>query len=98
MSNYKATFEIGWLNETIEGDSPEAIIEKLEEIQDLDCLLRMGYEEEGRKGRKELDKLAEFLKKYRNGDLVIEDIERLNISLSIGDLRCKEITEVENGE
>jgi hypothetical protein len=86
--NCKARLEIGWIEEDFQGDTPEDIVREVEKVQDLDCLLRMGYEEEGKRGRKELDKLAAFLEKYRSGKLTGKDLAALEINLSIGSIKC----------
>jgi hypothetical protein len=43
---------------------------------------------EGKRGRKELDKLAAFLEKYRSGKLTGKDLAALEINLSIGSIKC----------
>lgn len=42
----KARLEIGWIEEDFQGETPEDIVREVGKVQDLDCLLRMGYEEE----------------------------------------------------
>ena len=89
----KARLEIGWIEEDFQGETPEDIVREVGKVQDLDCLLRMGYEEEGKRGRKELDKLAAFLEKYRSRTLATDDIKNLDINLSIGSIRCLDFSE-----
>lgn len=93
MSKYTADITIGWLEQNFEGDTPNEIMKSVEKVQDFECLLRMGREEEDKKGQKELDKLESFLQKYYEGELTIDDIRSLNIKLSIGDIVCNEVTE-----
>ena len=92
---YGAKIQIGWITDCFEGDSPSAIIRGVERVQDLGCLLRMGREEEGEKGQKELTKLEAFLEKYQNGALTMEDISNLDIKLSIGTIKCLGIADGE---
>ena len=93
MSKYAAKIQIGWIDEWFDGDTPVEIMEKVEKVQDFDCLLDMGYSMEGKKGKKELDKLNRFLEKYRNKALTIDDIKNLSINLSIGMIKCEAIEE-----
>ena len=91
MSKCAAIIEIGWVKKCFESDDPYGIIREVEEIQDFGCLLRMGRMEENKKGQKELDKLEAFLNKYHEGTLTIEDIQHLNIRLSIANIKCHQI-------
>lgn len=97
MSKCAALIEIGWIKKCFEADAPCGIIRKVEDIQDFGCLLRMGRMEEGKKGQKELSKLEEFLEKYYDGTLTMEDIRKLNVHLSIGDIVCHGVAETEEG-
>ncbi len=93
MSKCAAIIEIGYVTKCFEADDPTGIIRKVEDIQDFDCLLRMGYSIEGKEGRKELAKLEQFLHKYNDDTLTMDDIKELNISLSIGNIACHGIAE-----
>ena len=95
MSNYAAKIQIGWLTDCFEGDTPCAIIRNAEKVQDFDCLLRMGRMEEGQKGQRELSKLEAFLEKYYDNSLTIEDINNLDVKLSIGAIKCLGVAEGE---
>ena len=95
MSKCAALIEIGWVKKCFEADDPCGIIQKVEDIQDFGCLLRMGRMEEGKKGQKELSKLEAFLDKYYDGTLTMEDIKKLNVHLSIGDIACHGVAENE---
>lgn len=97
MSKCAALIEIGWIKKCFEAEDPCGIIRKVEDIQDFGCLLRMGRMEEGKKGQKELSKLEAFLDKYYDGTLTMEDIEKLNVHLSIGDIACHGVAETEEG-
>ena len=89
MSKYAAIIKIGWITDCYEADDPCGIIRKAEDIQDFDCLLRMGRSEEDGEGQAELSKLEIFLDKYRNGTLDMTDIENLDVHLSIGSIVCQ---------
>lgn len=93
MKKYKATFEIGWMHETIEGDTPSELIQGVENVQDLRCLLQMGATMEPNKGKPELRKLESFLEKYYDNTLTINDIKSLDIQLSIGSIKCTDLIE-----
>ena len=82
----KATIELsGMIHETIkcEGDTPEEIILQLYEVQDLDCLVRMGP-----MFGEDVSELEAFMDRFHNGKLSFEDIRSLNITLSIGTIKC----------
>ena len=86
---YAAKIELGWVNEWFKGETPSDIIEEVEKTQDFDCLIRMGRRyETTKKGQKEIDKLEEFIEKYRSGELTIDDIKKLKIHLESGDIVC----------
>ena len=97
MSKYSALIELGWIKKWFEGNDPCEILRQVEEYQDFDCLLRMGRMEETKKGQKELSILEAFLDKYYDGTLTMEDIKKLNVHLSIGDIACHGIAETEEG-
>lgn len=96
MSKCAALIEIGWVKKTFEGDDPCGIIKKVEDIQDFDCLLMMGSMYETGKGKKELAKLRDFLAKYHDESLTMEDIKNLDIKLSAGQIICLGIAETED--
>ena len=82
----KATIEMnGMVHETreFEGKSPKEIISKFNRIQDLDCLVRMGpmYGDD-------VSELETFMDKYHSGNLTFEDLKNMDISLSIGTIKC----------
>ena len=94
-NKYAALIQIGYFKNCFEADSPTGIIRKAESIQDFDCIVRMGRMAEGKKGQKELDKLEAFLIKYHDGDLTMEDIQNLDVNLSIGSITCYAIAETD---
>ena len=94
---YAAIFEItGWAG-TEEylfcGRDAQEIMAGFERVQDPDCLLEMGYENEDEEGRQQLDKLAIAVKKYRRGELEPDDLRALQCSLSIGWIHCTSVVE-----
>ena len=88
-----AIIQVGWRKEFYNGRSPKEIVKKLEEDQDLDCLVMMGRMEEDDAGQLGLNKHQEFIEKYRYGKLSISDIKDLNVHLSVGDLVCYGVAE-----
>ena len=87
-----AVFEIeGWYGPQrylIEAAFPTLILMKLNDRQDLDCLLRMGREQEGPAGQKELDKLADLVWKYYSEDVDLKDLDGFHVELKVGRLIC----------
>ena len=94
---YTAKIKIGWLTDSFSGDTATEIMQAVEQFQDFDCLMSMGRSNEGKKGQKELDKLSMFLDKYYSGNLTIEDIQQLDVRLSIGCIKCLELVENDDG-
>ena len=98
---YAVLFEIdSWLGPqqyVFEGESAYDMLWELEQIQDLDCLARMGKSRErSAEGKKSIKILEAFLEKRRSGNLTVEDLLMLDIHLKLGDLKC--ITVVEGEE
>ena len=73
-----------------EGGTVESIVNQFEAYQDLDCLVSMGRANEGKKGQKEVTKIASFLHLYRSGELTLEDLKNFTFNLSVGSFRCIE--------
>lgn len=89
MSKVAAIVQLGYFTSFYEDDDACGIVSQIEKNQDFDCLIRMGYANEtGKKGQAEVKKLESFVKKYRNEELSLEDIEKLNVHFSIGDIKC----------
>ena len=94
---YAAIFEItGWAG-TEEylfcGKDAREIMAGFERMQDLDCLLEMGYANEDEEGRRQLDKLAAAVEKYHRGELEPDDLRALQCGFSIGWIRCVSVAE-----
>ena len=67
---------------------------KFEDVQSLDCLVRMGAREErSAAGKKAISKLEEVLDKHYSGTLTNEDLLGLDIKISIGAIKCITILE-----
>ena len=90
---YGALIKVGGSCHFFEGNSPGDIILRLEDVQDLQCLLRMGRRVENADGQKELDKLEAFLELYLEDRLTMEDIRALEVHLKVGVLQCVGIAE-----
>lgn len=90
---YKVIIQNGWTERCFEGETATDIMDQFWGVQNFTCLLQMGRMEEDEDGQKELDKLETFLSKYYDGQLTIDDIKTLNISLSIGEIKCLKVTE-----
>lgn len=94
-----ALFEIGgWSGldrYLFTGESAEAILVKLNQVQDLECLMRMGEMFGDPLAAEAAPKLAEILEKCQFGELTLQDLEGLSIKLSVGGLRCTAIAEGE---
>lgn len=85
----------GWARNVIffEGDDCVEILAQFEHVQDLSCLVRMGRFEGTKNEQKELNRLEKMLNKYYSGDLEIADLEKFSFRLSIGLLRCIEVSD-----
>ena len=92
---YIAVFEIkswlGIMQHIVKGENASDLLYSFEDIQSLECLVRHGRYEEDKKGQKELDKLESFLYKRDAGDLTIDELKKLDITLSLGHIKCLEI-------
>ncbi len=82
----KATIEFsGMIHEVLEyeGDSATEIVMQMYDFQDFDCLVRMGpmYGDD-------VSELEKFIDKFHSGKLTFKDLKNLNISLSIGTIKC----------
>ena len=93
MSKYIAVFQIGWMTVNAEGETPEELIQAVERVQDLQCLVQMAGMMGTKKDKKEISKLIDFLEKYHSDELTIDDVRNLNIALSVGGLKCKSLKE-----
>lgn len=97
---YAALFEtrswLGTMHFITTGDTATKLLFEFQKTQDLRCLLQMGRKEEKKKGQKELDKLQALLSKYYNEELTIEDLLTLDVSLSIGIIKCLCVEDGEN--
>ncbi len=94
---YAALFEIkGWMGVhkyIFEGKDATELIAEFEKIQDLSCLANMGRFEEKKNGQRQIKTLEDFLDKYYDGNLTIDDIKDFNVKLSIGYMKCLEIAD-----
>ena len=92
---YAALFEVnGWVGieqHIVRGNDAADLLYAFEDIQHLYCLVRMGRVEEEAEGQKMLDKLEEILDKRDRGSLTNKDLLTLDITLSIGTIKCVEI-------
>ena len=93
MARYTATFQIGWLTIKAEGETPADLVREIENEQDLQCLVQMAGTMGTKKDKKEIGKLIDFLEKYEDDSLTIDDIRELNVDLSVGALKCESLTE-----
>ena len=93
MSKYTAVFQIGWMTVNADGDSPSELVKSIENAQDLQCLVQMASVMGTKKDKQEIHKLIDFLVKYGNDELTIEDIRNLDVKLSVGALKCESLQE-----
>ena len=94
---YAALFELNsWMGKNqhiFEGQSASDLLSEFEEVQSLTCLAQMDRMQEDANGQKELDKLDVILGKHFNGELTVEDLLTLDITLKIGSIKCAEVLE-----
>lgn len=93
MSKYSAVFKIGWMTVNANGDTLEDLIRKVEDAQDLQCLVQMAGMMGTKKDKQEIRKLIDFLEKYGSNELTVEDVQNLDIKLSVGNLKCESLDE-----
>ncbi len=93
MAKYSAIFHIGWMTVNAEGDTPAGLVREIENAQDLQCLAQMASSMGTKKDKKEIGKLIEFLEKYNDDTLTIEDVRNLDVNLSVGALKCESLSE-----
>lgn len=93
MAKYAATFHIGWMTVNAAGDTPADLVREIENAQDLQCLCQMAGMMGTKKDKKEIGKLIEFLEKYNDDTLTIDDVRDLNVDLSVGGLKCVSMEE-----
>lgn len=94
---YAALFEMdsmfGKHHYIFQGNTPEAIVIELENEQSLECLIRHGRRTEDAAGQAALDDLELFYNKYVDGNVTMADIASLDITISIGAIKCLTVAE-----
>lgn len=89
---YAALFEMtSWMGcqqHIFQGESASDLLSEFERVQSLDCLVRMGRYQENQNGQKELDKLEAILDKHYDGSLTTDDLLTLDVSISLGTIKC----------
>lgn len=93
MSKYAATFSIGWMTIKAEGNTPAELVQEIEKAQDLQCLVQMAGTMGTKKDKQEIRKLIDFLGKYNNDELTIDDVQNLDVQLSVGALKCVSVSQ-----
>ncbi len=73
------------------GDSPGILLAQFNNVQDLECMSRMGCCCGSKGDQSELEKLDAFLDKFRNDELTMEDLKDFSLKLSIGKIGVKAI-------
>lgn len=95
---YAALFEMtSWMGteqHIFTGNSASEMLSKFEDVQSLDCLVRMGRREErSAAGKKAINDLESLLDKHYSGALTNEDLLSLDIKISLGTIKCVVILE-----
>ena len=97
---YAALFEMeSWMGkqqDIVTGKDPAVLMDRLCQIQDLSCLIYMGRMQEDAQGQKQLDRLEVLLQRHSSGKLTARDLRGLDVTLSIGKLRCVLLLEGED--
>lgn len=96
-SLFEMTSWMGCQQYIFTGNSASDLLSAFEQVQDLGCLVRMGRSQEKKKGQEELEKLEAVLNKYYDGSLTPDDLLTLDISISIGTIKCVCIEEGDDG-
>ena len=76
-----------------EGDTPADLVREIEKAQDLQCLVQMAGMMGTKKDKQEIRKLIDFLEKYSDDTLTIDDVRNLDVKLSVGALKCESLEE-----
>ena len=85
---FEMTSWMGCQQYIFEGNTASDLLSKFERVQDLGCLVQMGRSHENKNGQKELDKLEAILDKYYDGSLTPEELLTLDVSISLGAIKC----------
>ena len=98
---YAALFELtswrGTEKHVFEGVCAAELLAKLEEVQDLGCLIRMGRTmEHSAEGKKALKKLEALCDKAWFGSFTVEDLLTLDVHLEVGTIKCIAVVEGED--
>ena len=97
---YAALFETkSWMGQKqhiVKGKDVVELIDNFEEIQSLGCLVQMGRNEEGAEGQIALNKLEDILDKRDRGEITVEELLELDISLQVGGIKCSVVIEGED--
>jgi len=93
MAMYSATLSIGWMTVNAKGDTPADLVREIEKAQDLQCLVQMAGMMGTKKDKQEIRKLIDFLEKYSDDTLTIDDVRNLDVKLSVGALKCESLEE-----
>ena len=95
---YAAVFEMkSWMGterHVFTGKNAIELLDQFNEVQSLDCLVRMGYSRErSKEGKASIEKLEVLLDKRDFGKLTIEDLLTLDINISLGTIKCLKVVE-----
>lgn len=95
---YAALFEmtswIGTEKHVFTGENAIELLDQFNDVQSLECLVRMGRaQERSKEGKAGIEKLAEILDKHWDGVLTIEDLLTLDIKISLGTIKCCKVVE-----
>lgn len=102
QKKYAAVIEMtSWLGthqHIVRGNTLSDLIEDLENVQSLRCLIRMGRGCENKAGQKQLDTLEYIVERSWDGELTMEDLQRLDVELSVGTIKFLELFEGEESQ
>ena len=84
---------MGHMQYIFTGEDASEILIKFNQVQDLSCLVNMGFCQEGPAGQAGLDKIEELIDKHYDGELTMQDFKDFDVRLSIGSMYCTAIAE-----
>ncbi len=95
---YAALFEMtSWMGTEqyiFTGNTASEMLSRFEDVQSLECLVRMGRREErSASGKKAINDLEALWDKHYSGALTNDDLLGLDIKISIGSIKCVVILE-----
>lgn len=98
--HYALFMTVGWAGTAgyiSRGNTASELLSEFEKIQPLDSLLFSCHMETGKRKKQAIDSFVSLVQKHRNGNLTMDDLTSLNLSLSVGGVACISVAEGSDG-